>query len=310
MKISVVVPCWNEEEALPLFYEAIRPVMRSMKERTGVGFELIFVDDGSKDGTLPLLRRFAAADERVKYLSFSRNFGKEAAILAGLTESTGNFAALMDADLQDPPALLPEMYEAVAQGEYDCAATRRATRAGEPKLRSFCAHVFYKIMRRVTDTDITDGARDYRLMNRKMTDAVLSLGETGRFSKGIFGWVGFRTKWISYENIERAAGTTKWSFWKLLRYSVSGITSFSVAPLDLPFLLGAVLTGISVLTAVLTLIFHGGASLYLAGLIGFCGGLNLLCVGVLGQYLGRTFLEVKRRPVYIIKEKSGEDFPL
>ncbi len=310
MKISVVVPCWNEEEALPLFYEAICPVMRSMKEQTGVGFELIFVDDGSKDGTLALLRGFAASDERVKYLSFSRNFGKEAAILAGLTASTGNFAALMDADLQDPPALLPEMYEAVTEGGYDCAATRRATRAGEPKLRSFCAHAFYKIMRRITDTDITDGARDYRLMNRKMTDAVLSLGEIGRFSKGIFGWVGFRTKWISYENVERAAGTTKWSFWKLLRYSISGITAFSVAPLDLPFLLGAVLTGVSVLAAVLTLIFHGGAYLYLAELIGFCGGLNLLCTGVLGQYLGRTFLEAKRRPVYIIKEKSGEDFPL
>lgn len=310
MKISVVVPCWNEEEALPLFYEAICQVMRSMKERYGVGFELIFVDDGSKDGTLRLLRRFAASDERVKYLSFSRNFGKEAAILAGLTESTGNFAALMDADLQDPPALLPEMYEAVATGGYDCAATRRATRAGEPKLRSFCAHAFYKIMRRVSDTDITDGTRDYRLMNRKMTDAVLSLGETGRFSKGIFGWVGFRTKWIAYENIERAAGATKWSFWKLLRYSVSGITAFSAAPLDLPFFLGAVLTGASVLAAVLTLIFHGGAYFYLAELIGFCGGLNLLSTGILGQYLGRTFLEVKRRPVYIIKEKSGEDLPL
>ena len=308
MKISVVVPCWNEEEALPLFYEAVCPVMRSMREQYGVGFELIFVDDGSKDGTLNLLRRFADDDERVKYLSFSRNFGKEAAILAGLTEATGNFTALMDADLQDPPALLPQMYEAVTQGGYDCAATRRVTRAGEPKLRSLCARAFYKLMHRISDADITDGARDYRLMNRKMTDAVLSLGETGRFSKGIFGWVGFRTKWLAYENIERAAGTTKWSFWKLVRYSISGITAFSVVPLDLPFVLGAALAGISVLGAVLTLILGGNAYWYLAELIGFCGGLNLLCVVILGQYLGRTFLEVKHRPVYIIKEKSKEKF--
>ncbi|HPD88243.1 MAG TPA: glycosyltransferase family 2 protein [Oscillospiraceae bacterium] len=310
MKISVVVPCWNEEEALPLFYKAICPIMRSMREQYGVGFELIFVDDGSKDGTLDLLRRFAASDERVKYISFSRNFGKEAAILAGLTESTGNFTALMDADLQDPPALLPEMYEAVTQGGYDCAATRRVTRVGEPKLRSFFARTFYKLMHHISDAEITDGARDYRLMNRKMTDAVLSLGETGRFSKGIFGWVGFRTKWFAYENIERAAGTTKWSFWKLVRYSISGITAFSTAPLDLPFVLGAALAGISVLGAVLTLILGGNPYWYLAELIGFCSGLNLLCLGVLGQYLGRTFLEVKHRPVYIIKEKSKENFLL
>ena len=228
--ISIVVPCYNEEEALPLFYQE---ATRVAGEMSGIDFEFVFIDDGSRDNTLSVLRRLAAADRRVRFVSFSRNFGKEAGMLAGLEAATGDYVALMDADLQDPPALLPELYRAVTEEGYDCAATRRTTRAGEPPIRSFFARLFYRLIHKISDADIVDGARDYRLMRRAVVDAILSMREYNRFSKGIFGWVGFRTKWIPFVNVERVAGETKWSFWKLFRYSLEGIVAFSTVPLAL-----------------------------------------------------------------------------
>ena len=238
-QISIVVPCYNEEAALPYFFEEIRRVAEQMERREdGLSFEFLFVDDGSRDGTLSLLRRYAEEDARVRYLSFSRNFGKEAAMYAGLERARGDFVAVMDADMQDPPALLPELYEALCEEEYDCAATRRVTRKGEPPIRSFFARLFYRLINHISDTEIVDGARDFRLMKRRMVDAILSMKEVNRFSKGIFGWVGFRTKWIPFQNVKRVAGETKWSFWKLFRYSVQGILAFSTAPLAIASIVG------------------------------------------------------------------------
>ena len=303
--ISIVVPCYNEEEALPLFYQE---ATRVAGEMTGIDFEFVFIDDGSRDNTLPVLRRLAAADRRVRFVSFSRNFGKEAGMLAGLEAATGDYVALMDADLQHPPALLPELYRAVTEEGYDCAATRRTTRAGEPPIRSFFARLFYRLIRKVSDADIVDGACNYRLMRRAVVDAILSMREYNRFSKGIFGWVGFRTKWIPFVNVERVAGETKWSFWKLFRYSLEGIVAFSTVPLALASVLGVLLclTAFVFILVVLvkTLAFGdpvGGWPSMMCVIL-FLGGVQLLCIGILGQYLSKTYLETKRRPVYLVRE--------
>ena len=303
--ITIVVPCYNEEQALPLFYQEITRVAQEMAP---VDFEFLFVDDGSKDNTLPVLRSLAEADKRVRFLSFSRNFGKEAGMLAGLQHAKGDFVALMDADLQDPPSLLPELYHAVTQEGYDCAATRRTTREGEPPIRSFFARMFYKIINKISDADIVDGARDYRLMRRSMVDAILSMREYNRFSKGIFGWVGFKTKWVPFVNVERIAGETKWSFWKLFRYSLEGIIAFSTMPLAIASVLGVLTCLIAfvfvVVVLVKTLAFGdpvGGWPSMMCVIL-FLGGVQLLCIGILGQYLSKTYLEAKRRPVYLVRE--------
>ena len=303
--ITIVVPCYNEEQALPLFYQEITRVAQEMAP---VDFEFLFVDDGSKDNTLPVLRSLAEADKRVRFLSFSRNFGKEAGMLAGLQHAKGDFVALMDADLQDPPSLLPALYHAVTQEGYDCAATRRTTRQGEPPIRSFFARQFYRLINRISDADIVDGARDYRLMRRSVVNAILSLGEYNRFSKGIFGWVGFKTKWVPYENVERVAGETKWSFWKLFRYSLEGIVGFSTVPLAMASVLGVVLclaAAVAILVIVVkTLLFGdpvGGWPSMMCAIL-FLGGVQLLSIGILGQYLAKTYLETKKRPVYLVRE--------
>lgn len=307
--ITIVVPCHNEQEALPFFYEEITRVGRQMPE---VQLELLLVDDGSKDGTLEQMRHLAAQDPHVRYLSLSRNFGKEAAMYAGLQNAAGDFVAIMDADLQDPPALLPEMYRAVTEEGYDSVATRRVTRKGEPPIRSFFARMFYKLMNRIGQTEIVDGARDYRLMNRKFVNALLAMSEVNRFSKGLFGWVGFKTKWIAYENVERVAGETKWSFWKLFKYSIEGIVAFSTAPLVLASLLGLICCILAfffvVVIVVRKLLFgdpvDGWAST--VTIILFVGGVQMLCMGILGQYLSKTYLETKHRPIYIVGESSEE----
>lgn len=313
--ISVIVPCYNEEEALPHFFPEIRRVSDSMSDAYGLSFEFIFVDDGSRDGTLNQLRRFSAEDSRVRYISFSRNFGKEAAMYAGLQNANGDYVAIMDADMQDPPSLLPEMYEVLQSKEYDSVATRRVDRKGEPPIRSFLAQCFYKIINRISDADIVDGARDFRLMKREMVCAIVSMGEYNRFSKGIFGWVGFRTKWLPYENVERVAGETKWSFWKLFKYSLQGIIAFSSAPLAIASILGLVscLAAFAFICVIIakTLIFGDpvGGWPSLACIVLFMGGIQLLCMGILGQYLAKIYLETKHRPIYIVAEteKSGAD---
>lgn len=304
-KISIVVPCYNEQAALPIFYQEI---IRIAGEMNYAEFEFVFIDDGSKDDTLPTLRRLAAQDKRVRFVSLSRNFGKEAGMLAGLEAATGDFVATMDADLQDPPSLLPALYKAVSGEGYDCAATCRTTREGEPPVRSFFARMFYKLINRISDADIVDGARDYRLMRRAMVDAILSMREYNRFSKGIFGWVGFKTKWVPFVNVERVAGETKWSFWKLFLYSLEGIIAFSTAPLALASVLGVLICLIAfvfvVVVLVKTLAFGdpvGGWPSMMCVML-FLGGVQLLCIGISGQYLAKTYLEAKRRPVYLVRE--------
>ena len=313
MLLSIVVPCYNEQEALPYFYKEICRVAEEMKSSHGADFEFIFVDDGSKDKTLSIARELHKQDERVRYISFSRNFGKEAGILAGLEASKGDYVAMMDADLQDPPALLPQMLDALLEEDYDCAATRRTNRKGEPPIRSFFARMFYKIINRLSDADIVDGARDYRLMRRRMVDAILALPEYNRFSKGIFGWVGFKTKWLEYVNVERVAGETKWSFWKLFLYSLEGIVAFTTAPLALASLIGiifCVLAFVMILFIIVrTLLFGDPTSGWpsLVCIIFLCSGVQLFCMGVLGQYLAKTYMEVKRRPVYIVRETERDE---
>ena len=303
--ISIIVPCYNEQEALPLFYAEITRVAEQMAPLT---FEFVFIDDGSSDGTLSTLRSLAAQDKRVRFVSFSRNFGKEAAILAGLEAAEGAYIATMDADLQDPPALLPQLYRAVTEEGYDCAATRRTSREGEPPIRSFFARMFYKLINKISDADIVDGARDYRLMRRRMVEAVLSMREYNRFSKGIFGWVGFQTKWVPFTNVERAAGETKWSFWKLFLYSLEGIVAFSTAPLAIASVLGALLCAAAFLfiaVAILkTFLFGDPVSGWpsMMCVILFLGGIQLFCAGISGQYLAKTYLETKKRPVYLVRE--------
>lgn len=305
--ISVVVPCYNEEEVLPLFYQEITRVAGEMPD---YAFEFLLVDDGSKDGTMKVVKGLAAQDERVKYVSFSRNFGKEAAMYAGFSHAKGDYVTLMDADLQDPPALLPEMVKAIEEEGYDSVATRRVTRKGEPPIRSFFARRFYALMRRISKTEIVDGARDYRLMTRQFVNSLLELGEYNRFSKGLYGWVGYKTKWLEYENIERAAGETKWSFWKLLLYSIEGIVAFSEAPLAIAAVSGLLFCFIAflfiVFIVVRTLLFGDPVAGWpsLICVILMIGGIQLFCIGILGKYLSKTYLEVKNRPIYICKESN------
>ncbi len=307
-KISIIVPCYNEEESIPYFYEEIKK--QEIKMKKDVTFELLFINDGSKDKTLEVLREYSKKYKEINYISFSRNFGKEAAIYAGLKECTGDYVATMDADLQDPPSLLPEMYQILEEGEYDCVGTRRSDRKGEKKIISFFSRLFYKIMNYISDTKVVDGARDFRLMTRQMVDSILEMTEYNRFSKGIFGFVGFQTKWLEYQNIERVAGQTSWSFWKLFLYSLEGFTAFSTKPLILSNIMGLLFCFISFIAVIVifikTLVFGDPVSGWpsLACIILFVSGVQLFCMGILGQYLAKTYLEVKNRPIYIVKERN------
>ena len=309
-KISLIIPCYNEEEVLGILHEELKKVTGKMPQ---YNFEFLFVNDGSKDRTLEILKELAKEDDRVVYLSFSKNFGKEAAMYAGFCNAVGEYVGVMDADMQDPPALLPEMATYLESGEYDSVATRRVSRKGEPMVRSFCARCFYKLIRRISDADIVDGARDFRMMTRDMVNSVLALSEYNRFSKGIFGWVGYRTKWLEYENIERTAGETKWSFWKLLAYSLDGIVNFSNVPLMISSYLGILMTFISfvaiIFIIVRKLIFGDPVSGWpsLVCIITFVGGIQLFCMGIMGQYLSKTYMEVKKRPHYIIQKSNDEE---
>ncbi|MDO5149779.1 MAG: glycosyltransferase family 2 protein [Oscillospiraceae bacterium] len=311
--LSIVVPCYNEQEVLPLFYDKITEVMAGMKsEHPELDYEVVFINDGSKDKTLEGLRKYARMDERIRYISFSRNFGKEAGMFAGLEASKGDYIVVMDADLQHPPELLPEMYSYVSSGEYDCATTRRVDRDGESKVRSWFARKFYQIMNKISQTEIVDGAQDYRFMTRQMVDAILSMREYNRFSKGIFSWVGFRTKYIEIKNVERAAGTTAWSFWGLFKYSLEGIVAFSTAPLAIASLLGIISCAIAVIMAIVTVIqklaFGNPTSGYptIVCLILLFGGLQLFTTGILGQYLAKTYMECKNRPIYLVQETEKD----
>lgn len=309
--LTIVVPCYNEEAVLPLFFDEIGRTMEDFKNTDAdLEFELLFVDDGSKDRTLDVIKEFRKKDERVHFVSFSRNFGKEAGIYAGLENSHGDYVVIMDADLQDPPSLLPEMYKAIRDEGYDSAATRRVTRKGEPVIRSFFARQFYKMMNRMTSLQIMDGARDYRIMTRTMVNAVLDMKEYNRFTKGIYSWVGFDTKWFDYENRERAAGETKWSFWRLFIYSLEGFVGFSTAPLTFAAFIGLVFTLLAfvmiVFIIVRTLIYGDPTSGWpsMICIIVFIAGVQLFCIGVVGQYLAKTYLETKARPIYIAREKE------
>ena len=305
-KISIVVPMYNEQEALDILYRELKRVTETIPEHE---FEYLFVNDGSKDATLDEIKKLAEQDARVRYVSFSRNFGKEAAMYAGLKSASGDYVALMDADLQDPPALLPQMIQVIESGECDNVATRRVNRKGDPPIRSFFAKCFYKVMRKLTHIEIADGARDYRLMSRAMVDSILSVSEYNRFSKGIFGWVGFRTKWLEYENVERAKGETKWNFWKLLVYSLDGITAFSTAPLLIASFVGVLFCIIAFLMIIFIivrkLIFGDPVSGWpsLVCIILMTSGVQFFCTGILGQYLAKAYMEVKRRPIYLVKEE-------
>lgn len=305
--LSVIVPCFNEEESVELFYTELMKNDDFFRGKD-VEIEVIYVDDGSKDGTVREIKKLHERDERVHMISFSRNFGKEAAMFAGLERSAGDYVVLMDVDLQDPPSLLPEMFSYVEQG-YDSVATRRVSRKGEPPVRSFFARLFYRLMKKISKTEIMDGARDYRLMTRKMVDAILSMREYNRFTKGIFGWVGFETKWLEYENVERAKGETKWNFWKLLLYSIDGITAFSTVPLMLASLVGVLFCAVAFLMIVFIivrkLIFGDPVSGWpsLVCIILMTGGVQFFCTGILGQYLAKTYMEVKNRPIYLTKEE-------
>ena len=311
--VTLIVPCYNEEASLPLFYEAVSAVAASLPE---YDMTFLFVNDGSKDRTLHVIHALAEKDPRVRYISFSRNFGKEAAMYAGFCNARGDYVAVMDADLQDPPSLLPEMLALLETGEYDSVATRRVSREGEPPIRSFFARMFYRLINRISDADIVDGARDFRLMRKEMVDAIVAMSEYNRFSKGIFGWIGFRTKWLPFQNVERVAGETKWSFWGLFKYSIEGIINFSQAPLSIASLMGLVLTIVSFLSTLFIVVRRllfgdpvaGWAST--ACIILFMGGLQLLCMGIMGQYLAKTYLEVKKRPHYIIAETNEESADL
>lgn len=306
-KISLIIPCFNEEEVLGILYDELNKVTNQMN---GYEFEFLFIDDGSKDKTLSILKGFAEKDNRVVYLSFSKNFGKEAAMYAGFCNATGEYVAVMDADMQDPPSLLPEMMTYLESGEYDSVATRRVSRQGEPKIRSFFARKFYKLINRISDADIVDGARDFRLMKREMVDAIVAIGEQNRFSKGIFGWIGFKTKWLPFENVERAAGETKWNFWGLFKYSLDGIFNFSQAPLQIASFIGLLFTFISFIAIIFIMVrkfiwgdpVEGWPSL--ACIITFIGGVQLFCMGIMGQYLAKTYVEVKKRPHYIVAETN------
>lgn len=305
--LSVIVPCYNEEENVHYFYEELMKNTSFFNEKQ-LDVEIIYVDDGSRDQTVAEVKKLREKDERIKMVSFSRNFGKESAIYAGFQKAKGDYVVMMDADLQDPPSLLPEMFSYLEQG-YDSVATRRVSRKGEPAIRSFFARMFYRIMNKISKTDIVDGARDYRLMTRKVVDAILSMGEYNRFSKGIFGWVGFETKWVEFENVERMHGETKWSFWKLFAYSLEGITAFSTAPLAIASVMGVVFCALAFILIIAIIVRSFiwtdpvGGWPSLVCIISLVSGVQLFCLGILGQYLSKTYLEVKRRPIYLVKEE-------
>lgn len=304
--LTIIIPCYNEEKSLPFFYEKINEMSKRMKY---INFEFLFINDGSSDETLILIKEYSNKDTRIKYISFSRNFGKEAAIYAGLENSKGDYVSLMDADLQDPPELLEEMYNIITNEDYDCVATKRNTRKGEPKIRSFFAKKFYKLINKISKTEMIDGARDYRLMTRQMVDSIISLKEYNRYSKGLFSFVGFKTKWLEYENIERVAGKTKWNFWSLFKYAVEGICAFSTAPLILAIIFGLLFQFVSLILLIIIivdLIIKVSVSnlLIILCIIFFVSGIQLFTTGIIGEYLSKTYLEVKNRPIYIIKEQK------
>ena len=308
MKISIIVPCYNEEEMIELYYKEMQKVMKKLEKTE---FELIFINDGSTDKTLDILRKLSK-NKDVRYISFSRNFGKEAGIYAGLKYATGDYVGLMDVDLQDPPEMLIEMYNTLEEKEYDCVATRRVSREGEPPIRSFFARLYYKIINKISKTEIVDGARDFRLMTRQMVDSILEVTEYNRFSKGIFSWVGYKTKWLEYKNVERVAGTSKWSFWKLFLYSLESIVAFSTVPLSIASVFGILFCLVAIfiilLIVIRTLVFGDPTSGWpsMVCIMFFIGGVQLLCTGIIGQYLSKTYLEVKHRPVFIVKETEKD----
>lgn len=305
---SCIVPCFNEEEVIPIYYEEMQKVRK--QEAGKIDFEIIFIDDGSKDKTLEVVKKLSEQDDSVHYVSFSRNFGKEAALYAGLEHARGEYVVTMDVDLQDPPHLIPEMIKCIEEEGYDSVATRRVTREGEPPIRSFFARQFYKLINKISDANIVDGARDFRMMKREMVDAILSMPEYNRFTKGIFGWVGFKTKWLEYKNIERAAGETKWSFWKLFRYALEGIIAFSTVPLTIVSLIGVIVCIIAFLFLIFIVVRAAAFGDPVAGwpslvcLISALSGIQLLGIGVVGMYLSKTYLETKKRPIYIKKESK------
>lgn len=309
-KVNLIIPCYNEAEALPLFAEELNSVINTLTE---YDFEILLINDGSRDNTLETMEEICHRDHRYKYISFSRNFGKEAAMYAGFCNSDGDYVAVMDADMQDPPNLLPEMIGCLEHEAYDSVATRRVSRKGEPPIRSFFARKFYKVINKISDANVVDGARDFRLMRREMVDAIVSMCEYNRFSKGIFGWIGFRTKWLEFENTNRIAGETKWSFWGLLKYAIDGIINFSETPMSLASGLGILLTLISFIMVIFIMVrkaifgdpVAGWPSL--ACIIIFIAGLQFLCMGIMGKYIAKTYLEVKNRPHYIISETNKEN---
>ncbi|SEA67496.1 Glycosyltransferase involved in cell wall bisynthesis [Eubacterium aggregans] len=309
-RLTVVVPCYNEAKTIHCFYKAMNPIRSQFSTEFGVEITLLFVDDGSCDGTINILKTLAEEDGAIQFLSFSRNFGKEAAILAGLSHASGDFVAVMDVDLQDPPELLSEMYLGIVAEGYDCVAARRVSRKGEPFIRSFFARRYYHVLNRMSKMTIVDGARDYRLMTRDVVKAVLSVKEYNRFTKGIFSWVGFETKWLEYENRQRVTGETKWSFWHLFLYSLDGVVAYSTVPLSLASVMGFILCllaiGLIGFFIAKTLIWGDPVAGYpsLVCIVLFIGGVQLFCIGILGQYLAKTYLETKGRPIYIIKSKS------
>ena len=311
-KISIIVSCYNEEEMINLLYDKLIEAANA-EEFNNVEFEYVFVNDGSKDKTLSLLKELNKKDSHVRYVSFSRNFGKEAAMCAGLEYATGDYYVLMDADLQDPPELLKEMYKIIKNEDYDCVATRRVTRKGEPKLRSFFSRLFYKLIDKMTDFEMVDGARDYGMMTKQVRDAIVSMKEYNRYYKGLFAFVGFNKKWIEYENVKRAAGETKWSFWKLFRYALEGITAFSTAPLAIASIMGflfCLVSGLAILFIIFKTLVYGDPTSgwpSMVCIMMFIGGVQLLSLGIIGQYLSKTYLEIKNRPIYIIKETEKEN---
>ena len=308
MKVALIVPCYNEQEALPIFYEEVMKVVTTMNCQ----YELIFVNDGSKDNTLSILKNFAAKDENVTYISFSRNFGKEAAMYAGFSNADADYVAVMDADMQDPPALLPQMVKILETEDYDSVATRRISRDGEPPIRSWFARKFYQLINKISDADIVDGARDFRLMKREMVDAIVAMGEYNRFSKGIFGWIGFKTYWLPFKNVERVAGETKWNFWKLFKYAIDGIINFSEAPLSIASWAGIGMTFIAFIMMVIVIVRRLCFGDPVAGwastmcVIIFIGAIQLFSMGIMGQYIAKIYNEAKHRPHYIVAESNGE----
>jgi len=305
-RISIIVPCYNEQEVLPIFYNEVIEVFSMMD----ADYELVFVNDGSKDDTLNIIKEKANNDCCIRYISFSRNFGKEAAMYAGFCNASGDYVVVMDADMQDPPALLPEMVKILKSGEYDSVATRRANREGEPLIRSFFARRFYRIINKLSDVDIADGARDFRIMRRSMVDAIISMGEYNRFSKGIFGWIGFKTYWLSYKNVERMAGETKWNFWKLLKYAIDGMINFSQVPLNISSWAGVLMTIMSFVSIIFIvarkIVFDDPVAGWASTIciIVFIGGIQLLSLGIMGQYVAKAYMEVKGRPHYIVAETN------